>query len=399
MKRILFYYDNFCGERAKGGTEVATRRIASALKATGEWEVYNAFRNRLPKEPDSLYKEVVKLSKTPSKFKDSLGKFLKERDIDVVVNMSRFFRHPLIMDAIGKSGRDVKIVFMQHFAPGSEKKKGTYRAGYHLLKLNPLNPLYWLRATLYPLLKLPRTLRWKKIYKRVYDLSDRVVLLSEGYIEPYQRIAGIKENSKFVSIPNIYDRNEGMSSKNRGEWNKEKRVLVLSRMDEVQKRISLALQVWQLIEREPDLSDWQLDIVGTGHDMAAIKRLCSGLGLKNVTFHGWQESVPFLKRSAVLMMTSEYEGLPLSILEARSYGCVPIAYNAYASLKDVVTDGETGIIVDEFGDVDGYAGKLMALMRDDDKRNRMARNSVSGFEKFSSANIALKWKEMLDQIR
>ena len=99
------------------------------------------------------------------------------------------------------------------------------------------------------------------------------------------------------------------------------------------------------------------------------------------------------------MMTSEYEGLPLSILEARSYGCVPIAYNSYASLKDVVTDGETGIIVDEFGDVDGYAGKLMALMRDDDKRNRMARNSVSGFEKFSSANIALKWQEMLDQIR
>lgn len=399
MKRILFYYDNFCGEGAKGGTEVATRRIASALKATGEWEVYNAFRNSWPKEPDSLYKEVVKLSKTPSKFKDSLGKFLKERDIDVVVNMSRFFRHPLIMDAIGKSGRDVKIVFMQHFAPGSEKKKGTYGAGYHLLKLNPLNPLYWLRATLYPLLKLPRTLRWKKIYKRVYDLSDRVVLLSEGYIEPYQRIAGIKENSKFVSIPNIYDRNEGMDPGNKGEWNKEKRVLVLSRMDEVQKRISLALQVWQLIEREPDLSDWQLDIVGTGHDMGAIKRLCSGLGLKNVTFHGWQESVPFLKRSAVLMMTSEYEGLPLSILEARSYGCVPIAYNSYASLKDVVTDGETGIIVDEFGDVDGYAGKLMTLMRDDDKRNRMALNSVSGFEKFSSANIALKWKEMLEQIR
>ena len=251
-----------------GGLEVATFRLAKALKESGEWEVYNAYRNKCKCNEISPYSDVVRLSHNDNEFVKVLAEFINSRKIDVVVNMTRFFRHKYIVKAVKNSGRDVKIIFMQHFAPGSEKKKPTYSAGWHLLKLNPWNPLYWLRVTIYPLLKFPRNLNLGKTYRDVYEKSDVVVLLSNSYIEDFKNIARLKDTSKFIAIPNIFDPATTMVNSD-----KKKRVLVLSRMDEVQKRVSLALKIWKEIESINDLADWHLDIVGNGHDMAIMKRL------------------------------------------------------------------------------------------------------------------------------
>lgn len=423
MKRVLFYYDNYCGPESRGGTEVATYRIAKALKDHGVAEVYNAFRSSMPSESDSVYEATVKLSNSSSKFKKELSRFIRENNIDVIANMSRFFRHGLLEAAIKESGRKVGLFFMQHFAPGSEMKKSTYRSGMHLLRLNPWNPLYWLRTTFYPLLKMPRKLRLRKAYRDVYSKSDRVILLSEGYVKDYCLTAGITDSSKFTAIPNIFEvpdadtkgaecREPGAeeASSDESAWcrvpgaeevtrgqnrGKEKRVLILSRMDEIQKRISLALEIWRRIEDDPDLAEWHLDIVGDGHNKDIVKRLIRKLGLENVTYHGWQPREKFLERSAILMMTSEYEGLPLSILEAQAYGCVPIAFDSFASLKDVVIPYETGVVVDNFGDIEGFVKKLTELMYDESYRNDLSGNAGKSSEKFSSSNIAAKWREIL----
>lgn len=391
MKRVLFYYDNMCHEAAKGGTEVATYRIAKALKDSGKVEVFNAFRNSTPLKNNSVYKDIIKLDRNTSGFKRQLSDFIIKNDIEIIVNMSRFFRHPLISKAIKESGKDVRLLFMQHFAPGSEMKKATYKSGFHLLKLNPLNPIYWLRSTFYPLIKLPRNLKWKKIYKNVYDLSDKVILLSEGYNRDYCRIGGFTDDSKFVSVANIFE----TPIKSDDIKTKKKRILILSRMDEVQKRISLALKIWQKIELDPDLYDWELDIVGNGHNKDIVKRLIKKLKLERANFHGWQEREPFLESSSILMMTSAYEGLPLSILEAQAYGCVPVAFNSFASLTDIVEPFYNGVVVDKFGDIDDYTKKLTELMYDDSYREELSKNSALSADKFSSERISEKWLKIL----
>lgn len=392
MKRVLLYYDNYCGPESRGGTEVATFRIAKALKGTGEVELFHAYRNK-PKGEDpalqNVYKDSVLLSHAGSKFKKELSRFIDANHIDVIVNMSRFFRHPLIVESARKSGRPVKVIFMQHFAPGSEVKKSTYSAGLHLLKLNPMNPLYWLRASLYPLLKLPRRIKYEKAYRDVYQQSDRVVVLSDGYKDDYCRIAGVKNGGKLIAIPNIFETSAPENNK------KEKSVLILSRMDEVQKRLSLALEVWKRIEGDADLSDWHLDIVGSGHNADIVKRLVRKYGLMNVRIHGWQPREPWLEKASVIMMTSEYEGLPLSLLEAQAYGCVPIAFDSFASLKDVVTPFETGVVVEKFGDVEDFAKKLSELLYDEEYRKALSRNASAQKDRFSSEKIAKEWLRIL----
>lgn len=393
MKRILFYSENFCGDKIKGGLEVATFRIAKALKDSGEWEVYNAFRSKSDGKDKSVYKDVTKLSKSDRKFHNSLKDFIKENKIDVVVNMSRFFRHELIYKAAKSVDKEIKVIFMQHFAPGSETKKITYRSGLHLLKLNPFNPLYWLRSSVYPLLKLPRRLKMAKVYADTYRNSDKVVLLSDGYISDYCGIAGIEDRSKFVAIPNIFEADKGESNPK-----KQKRVLILSRMDEIQKRISLALRIWANIEKDPDLFDWQLDIVGSGHNTDIVKRLIRKYNLQRAKYHGWQSREKFLRESAIMISTSEYEGLPLALLEAQAYGVVPVAFDSYASLKDVVLPFENGVVIERFGDTDDFTGKLTDLMLDDIYRNELSENARNSSDRFSVDKIASRWLEMLDRL-
>lgn len=392
MKKVLFYFGNICNETSRGGTEVATYRIAKALKDTGECEVYHAYHATKGTLPDTIYTDTVVLPKTKSPLAKTLSEFIRKHEIDNVVVMGRFFKFGKIKKGIEESGLNPKIIFMQHFAPGSEKKKTTFSASFHLLKLNPYRLRYLFRTLFYPLVKLPRTIRWKKVYREVYEGSSNVVLLSEGYFKDYCKVAGIRDDSKFIAIPNIYELPKVVEKKT---LVKQKRILILSRMDEIQKRISLALKIWARIEDDPDLNDWHLDIVGSGNNNDIVKRQIKKLGLQNVTFHGWQDREEFLKRSAILMMTSEYEGLPLSLLEAQAYGCVPIAFNSYASLKDIITPHENGVVVEKFGDTEEYVKQLKDLMYNPDYREELSAHTSNTSKNFTSEKIADRWLKIL----
>lgn len=397
--RILFYYDNYCTAASRGGTEVATFRIAETLDATGHWEVYHAFLKGQQRKIQGRgtgdrtpYKEEFKISK--GSLEKTLGKYISEHEIDAVVNMGRFFRQRKLKKAIEESGRDVKLLFMHHFAPGSERVKPTYKSGFHLLRMDPFNPLYWLRASVYPILRLPRMMNLSNIYREVYELSDAVVVLSDGYKAAYAEIARLDNVSKLTAIPNIFN----PTDIDIPQSDRQKRVLILSRMDEIQKRISLALEVWRKIEDDPELSEWHLDIVGSGHDMKAIQSYSRTLGLNRIFFHGWKDGRYFMERASILMMTSLYEGLPLSLLEAQAYGVVPIVFDSYASVRDVIENEVNGIAISPFGDVDSFARRLSELMKSEELRQRLAEKGIEGSGRFRKEEIASRWISLLQSL-
>lgn len=386
--RVLFYYENFCGEHSRGGTEVATARIARALRLSGRCEVFCAYRRGNATEPNP-YDATIRLHGSGRKFADELAGFIRSRRIDAVVNMGRFFRQVRLKQAIEKSGRNVSLIFMHHFAPGSENRKVTWSAAWRLIRLDPLRLRYWLRLAFYPLVRLPRRLGLAKIYRKVYSMSDATVLLSPNYIDEYAALAGIEDKSRFAAIPNIFE-SEAQEESPR----KEKRVLILSRMDELQKRISLALRVWAEVEKDDELTDWHLDIVGSGSDMRGLRRLADALGLQRATFHGWQDSRPYMRRSAIFMMTSAYEGLPLSMIEALNYGAVPIAFNSFSSLSDIITGGGAGVAVDEEGGVEAFAEALRKLMR-----RPLPEISAARPDAFTPEAVATRWLDLLSSLR
>lgn len=69
------------------------------------------------------------------------------------------------------------------------------------------------------------------------------------------------------------------------------------------------------------------------------------LKLNNVLFEGFQSPLEYYKRASLLILTSEYEGFPLVLAEAMSFGVIPVVYGSYSAVYDIISDGVDGVIL------------------------------------------------------
>ena len=91
-------------------------------------------------------------------------------------------------------------------------------------------------------------------------------------------------------------------------------------------------------------------------------------------------------------MSSHYEGLPMVLLEAQSFGLPIVAFACQCGPRDIVTDGETGFLVPE-GDVEGLADRLITVMKDDDLRFSMGKKAKEASRCFEEETVMKKWME------
>ncbi|HML20749.1 MAG TPA: glycosyltransferase family 4 protein [Aggregatilinea sp.] len=121
----------------------------------------------------------------------------------------------------------------------------------------------------------------------------------------------------------------------------------------------------------PDHPHARALIVGEGELDAPLKQLVAELGITDqVVFSGFRRDIPaVLAASDVFVLPSFSEGLPLSLLEAMAAN-KPVVASRVGGIPEVVTDGETGLLI-EPGDVPGLAAALASLMDDPDRSSRI----------------------------
>jgi glycosyltransferase involved in cell wall biosynthesis len=124
----------------------------------------------------------------------------------------------------------------------------------------------------------------------------------------------------------------------------------------------------------------QLTLVGTGPDWEESKNTAENLGITDrVTFLGDRLDVPdLLADSQIFVLSTHYEGAPISILEAMRCGLPIIATNVNG-IPEQVADGVTGILVPH-QDVDALSAAISTLANDPDRRHQMGR---AGKHKFA----------------
>jgi glycosyltransferase involved in cell wall biosynthesis len=168
-------------------------------------------------------------------------------------------------------------------------------------------------------------------------------------------------------------------------------------MKEPQKRISLALKIWREVEKSKVAETWTLKIIGDGENLQDYKKLAARMNLKNVQFMGKQNPRPFYETAAMSMMTSSFEGWGLTLTESQQFGVVPLAFDSYASIKDIIFDGENGFLI-PYGNLKMYAQKMLDLMKDDNMRANVALNCLESSSRFDIENVLPMWREMLCSI-
>jgi predicted O-methyltransferase YrrM len=111
-----------------------------------------------------------------------------------------------------------------------------------------------------------------------------------------------------------------------------------------------------------------------------------------------QEIFAQLDQSDLFVLLSDFEGLPLSIVEAMARGCVPVAAAMDSGIPEVITAGENGLIVTG-RDYDEWARQIVELFRD---RRRLARISQQARatvrEKFTVEHAADRFEALLERI-
>ena len=227
-------------------------------------------------------------------------------------------------------------------------------------------------------------------YRQNAEIAERFVLLSEGFIPWVSKRFPRELRRKIVAIPNFttVPRQDCAAEK-------EKILLFVGRLENGQKRVDLLLKIWAKLEKA--FPQWRLEIVGDGPSRGGLEALAGTLGLQRVTFEGFQKPEKYYRRAPIFCMTSAFEGFPMVLAEAAAFGCVPVAFESFAAVRDIISDGENGALVPPF-DLDKYAETLAALMRDDALRERLAANTAQICEKFAPAKIVNRWEALFAEV-
>ncbi|RTY92275.1 glycosyltransferase family 4 protein [Flavobacterium sp. GT3R68] len=99
--------------------------------------------------------------------------------------------------------------------------------------------------------------------------------------------------------------------------------------------------------------------------------------------------IEILKRQDIYILPSSLDGLPVSLLESMSVGCVPIVYNFSEGIKKVITN-DIGY-VENIGDINSVAEKIILLHND---RNRLFEQSTNAINKVEKEfNIKIQANE------
>ena len=249
---------------------------------------------------------------------------------------------------------------------------------------NPHKPLY---------IRLWHLNAPKKMRKKL-ALFDTLVIPSSKELPLWQRY------HNFVRvIPNFLPQIPSLST-----TYSQKVVLSVGRMDKGdQKGFFRLLDIWQILAQnkkfECEFQKWKLIIVGDGVLKKELESKIKALNL--------QESVilkPFTKQiekeylnASIYAMTSHFEGFGMVLAEASSYALPCIAFDIKAGPSDIIADEKSGFLVED-NDLQGYADKLMLLMRDENLRQNFgtkAKQVVS--EKFSKEVVMKEWQGLFDE--
>lgn len=150
------------------------------------------------------------------------------------------------------------------------------------------------------------------------------------------------------------------------------RLLYVGRIEQSQKRVFDMLALLGLLERR-GLSA-QLTVVGDGPARVEFEqrgRRHIEEGRLRVFSTRPNEEMPELYLDAdVFLLTSAFEGMPVSLLEAMAFGCVPLVTKVKSGVPELVREGVNGLLA-EVGDIEGMADQLQRLQRRPDEIERM----------------------------
>jgi glycosyltransferase involved in cell wall biosynthesis len=171
-------------------------------------------------------------------------------------------------------------------------------------------------------------------------------------------------------------------------------VILVARLVPI-KRIDLFIEtIRRVADVHPGVS---AVIIGKGPERTAAESLVDRLGLADrITLLGYESDVAAtLRRARVFLLTSDTEGVSISLIEAMLSGAVPVVSDV-GDLADVVTAGVSGVLVSDRSPA-GFSAPIAALLSDPELCAAMSGAARRAAEQFAPAALSARWDVVLSE--
>ncbi|MDF9388211.1 glycosyltransferase family 4 protein [Vibrio sp. 1151_11] len=355
MTKICF----FCGNISwSGGTERVSTMIANELvkygysvsfiSLSGTSSPHFTLDSKI--ECTSLFKKKQPFKLILPNVALRLRKFLKEKKVDILIDVDTILS---LYSIPAKFGLDIEHISWEHF---------NYKSDFRM-----------------PTRKFARILAAK--------CSNAVVTLTKKDKAYWQ--SAINCNAKIVAIPNPTP----FSHMDNNFVEREKIAVSVGRLTE-QKGFDLLLKIWSNVEKTG--SEWKLYIVGDGEDKSKLEDLIYRLRLKNAEIKPFTKEVgKYYSSASIYTMTSRFEGFPMVLLEASSYGLPIISFDCDTGPDELIINQETGLLVQN-NDLEEYSSQLIQLMNNESLRFEMERKTIREIKKYDVSTISRSWINLIE---
>lgn len=178
----------------------------------------------------------------------------------------------------------------------------------------------------------------------------------------------------------------------------QKRIIAVGRLD-YQKGFDRLIQAWDLIQQRKKYTNWVLDIFGQGewHDM--LQQMIDEKGLSPHTrIHPPTPTIgEEYAKSSMLVMTSNYEGFPMVMIEAMACGLPVVSFDYKCGPRDIIRHGENGFIVSN-GDIHSLADAMTEIMDDEAYRKYLSESAKKIVTTYSEDMVMRQWLTLFSSL-
>lgn len=165
-----------------------------------------------------------------------------------------------------------------------------------------------------------------------------------------------------------------------------------------QKRQDILLRAFKLVaDKDKNI---KLKIYGDGPDLKYLKELSKELNIeKKVFFEGKVNNIEEkISASKIFILTSDYEGIPNSIIEAFQVGLPVISTDCSPGGASFLIKNDINGYIVPIQDYQELSKKILKLLNNDILLNKMSKNNLIKIQEFDENKIYIMWKKYIKRI-
>lgn len=389
---ILFFFTSPINP-TKGGVQRTTWNLAKELHDKGNTVAFLSFLKEDTHYQDPFIRTYLpnSLSLSSCDNKKWLVNFVVENKIDIIINQKGILKEALTLLEDTKCKTGVKLVSCIHNSifGGVRNFSSIHQKTFSKRHMEYLMPIFNNKIVT-QLMCILYVIRNCFFYSRLCSKSDVVVLLSKTMNKELKKMIFFRSVNNIIIIPN------GIPLPTIVEDDvRKKTVLYVGRIDFEYKRSHFLIPIWKeynLLDKESHLL-----IVGDGYDRPELEKRAISERLLNINFLGFSNPEEYYRQSMCLLLTSCTESFGMVVIEAMSYGVVPLCYNSFPEISEIIEDGKDGFLVQD-GDSKKMANILFNLIETPQLMCKMRENALAKAGNYDIKKISNNWKEMLENL-